>query len=133
MSNNIYKFTKMQISEIADIYYSLLMGFYNLEKVDDPKILYLSKFIKDEVKKEGGKFNKIYKELVKAGDKLYEIESKFSKDDVTFNPDETICHEVSRNFMDLLAEFSKHMFMLGVVYGKNTEKYLNDYIDVDHA
>ena len=126
----IYKFAALEVREIADIYYGLLFGFYEEKYAfNDRSIKYLGKFIKDEVRTEGGKYYYLYDEICNLEEKLYKMESEYRKSDKTFDPDEAMCQQVSRDYMDLIKDVCIDMFIFGLMHGKSTEKYLYEYLE----
>lgn len=105
------------LEEDFERYFYLTFGYYNLSRVEDPKTLSLSKFVKNEVFQEGGEFYELFNELGRLKDEIYKIECKFKKYDSLISQDESLRYQIGEVFDDILLKVCRRMFMYGVLEG----------------
>lgn len=125
--NYYFNDVKGDLEKAFESYYNLTFGFYDLEKVQEFKIKELSKVVKNEVFEKGGKFYELFKKIGKVEKEIYDLEYEVKKDDKNFNIDEGLSYQISDLYDNAIQEISKLMFMYGVKYGNNMEKYLNEF------
>lgn len=119
--NEIEKYIDEELDKIADCFYQLAHGFYDLSKTDSSEE-YLKDFIADEFNREGGILKKYFHQIYKLEDNLQEFEEQIRKDDKDFNPDESMVTELKVEYQDLIREFSKKMFLYGVKFGSRLQR-----------
>ena len=113
MKNNYYfNHVKSCLTDAFDLYYDLTFGFYNLESHQEKKVLDLSLKI--------GELEKL----------IYEFENEVNENSKNFDIDKSIAVQISDYYACAMRGISEIMFMYGVTYGKNLERYLNDFQDV---
>ena len=118
---------KKDLEKAFESYYDLIFGFYDLEKPQELKIRELSKIVKNEVFEKGGKFYKLFNKIGKVEDEIYALEDEAKKDDKNFDIEEGLSVQIRDLYDDAIKGISKLMFMYGVKYGENLERYLNEF------
>ena len=128
MENKNYFFNdvKIDLNTAFEAYYDLVFGFYDLKQYQKLKIRELSKVVKSEVFEKGGKFYNLFQEIGKVEDDISKFEEEMNKNNDEFNIDESLSIQIRHLYFDAIKEISKLMFMYGVRYGKNFEKYLDN-------
>ena len=128
MENKNYFFNDVEIdlNTAFEAYYDLVFGFYDLEQHQELKIKELSKVVKNEVFEKGGKFYSLFQEIATLEDEIGKLEEGMNKNNDKFNIDESLSVQIKHLYYDAIKEISKLMFMYGVRYGKNFEKYLDN-------
>ena len=131
MKNNYYfNHVKSCLTDAFDLYYDLTFGFYNLESHQEKKVLDLSKVVKNEVYQKGGKFYDFFLKIGELEKLIYEFENEVNENSKNFDIDKSIAVQISDYYACAMRGISEIMFMYGVTYGKNLERYLNDFQDV---
>lgn len=133
MENNNYFLNdvKIDLEKAFESYYDLTFGFYNLDVPQEKKIRNLSKVVKDEFSKKGGKFYEIFEKIWKIKSDIYDLEYEVKKDNKDFDVDEGMAVRICDLYDNAVREVSKLMFMYGVGYGRNLENYLREFTPND--
>ena len=131
MKNDNYflNHAKRDLEGAFEVYFDLTFGAYDLQKVSDKKILDLSKAVKNEVYKKGGKFYELFAEIEKLKKDMLNIEREMRKDQA----DDFNTNKLCELYYDAISGLCELMFMYGAAYASNLERCLDDVMEEIHA